>query len=147
MTHNIMTRIEKLELKMPSQPTDLGNYLRNLLKYSIAYYLGNFSAEEELMQAYARALGYADRFEFFSDRECKVVRYFERELLALDQLFAKFSVIRSAETDRNDEKCLMLSRALDQMVAGLPETLRQRLPPDPWFAKATDRVRRRNQCG
>ena len=66
-THHIPRRLQKLESQVPRQSTDAEKETERLhwfLVYAVAYYLGNPTPEGSVAEAYARALGYPNSYEY-----------------------------------------------------------------------------------
>ena len=93
MTRDLRKRIEKLESQMPPQPTEqdkVVKFRQRLLRFGVAYYLGNPTEDRSPEEAYSLALGYASPFEFRRALEASGADFRERVALAKGQLLARF---------------------------------------------------------
>ena len=104
MTRDIRQRLQKLEARVPRQPTEQEKNMaasRVFLRFAVAYYLGDPAPdggpEESPADAYARALGYPSSYEFRKACEANDADLSERMPgPANSKLLAKFGV--SSET-------------------------------------------------
>jgi len=116
-------RLEKLEAQVPRQPTaeeQVRVVVREVLFFAVAHYLGNPTAEESPMDAFARALGYAPGKEFRLARDSKDPDLLERWAKAKTKLLATFGVSWKHKWDD-------IVDALQRMEAGLSEDYKRRL--------------------
>jgi hypothetical protein len=117
MTRNLQRRLQKLEAQVPRQPTEQEKQretLRNFLICAVAYYLGDPRPEGSVAEAYRRALGYPNSYEFQKALDANDPDFQERVRLAKTKLLAKFGV--SWEHERKE-----IAEALERMEAGLSE--------------------------
>lgn len=118
MTRNILARLQELEAKIPRQPTAQEKevaYLRQIIIFGIAFYLGNPSPGEGSSTAYARALGYPTFLDFRNAVERKDPSLREKHASAAWKLMAKFGVSRPTEGEA-------VFNALKRIEAGLSES-------------------------
>ena len=99
MTRDIRRTLQKLESRVPRQPTEQEKIMElhtDFLRYAVAYYLGDPAPdggpEESVADAYARALGYPGSYEFLKACDANDVDLSERICLANSKLLAKFGV-------------------------------------------------------
>jgi hypothetical protein len=115
MTRNLQRRLQKLESQVPRQPTEQEKReeivwsCQKFLVCAVAYYLGDPKPEGSVMDAYLRALGYPNLYEFRKDPD-----FDERVRLAKIKLLAKFGV--SPEHEREE-----IVEAFRRMEAGFSE--------------------------
>ena len=117
MTRDIQRRLQKLESQVRRQPTEQEKNVRscqNFLVFAMAYYLGDPTPEEAIIEAYGRALGYSNPHEFREAWDANDPDLYERDRLARIKLLAKFGVSREHEWEE-------IVEALGRMEAGLPE--------------------------
>ena len=88
--------------------------LQPFLRCAIAYYLGDLTPKESIAEAYMRALGYPNSYEFHKAQDANDPDYFERVRLARSKRLAKFGVSPEHEWEE-------IGEAVRRMDAGLPE--------------------------
>jgi hypothetical protein len=128
MTRDIRSRLEKLESRVPRQPTEQQDEqiarLHDFLRLAVAYYLGDPAPdggpEEAPADAYARALGYPRSFEFRKACEANDADLCERMRLANSKLLAKFGVSWEHKSEE-------IAEAFERMEAGLSESYKRRM--------------------
>jgi hypothetical protein len=85
MTRNLQRRLQKLESQVPRQPTEQEKQrkiVQNFLICAVAYYLGDPTPAGSVAEAYRRALGYPNAYEFqkaIDANDCKIWRKPEHE--------------------------------------------------------------------
>jgi|SRR5262245_49009629 len=123
MTRNLQRRLQKLESQILRQPTEQEKQwqkekqweiVRNFMICAVAYYLGDLTPEEAIIEAHGRALGYSNPHELRKAIDAKDPDFFERDHLARIKLLAKFGVSPEHEWEE-------IVEALRRMEAGLPE--------------------------
>ncbi len=117
MTRDIQRRLQKLESQVPPQPTehDKGvEGLHRLLRYAVAYYLGDPTPEESIAEAYLRALGYPKSYAFQKACDADDEDLHGRIRLANIKLLAKFGVSWEHDSEQ-------IGDAFKRMEDGLPE--------------------------
>ena len=117
MTRNLQRRLQKLESQVPRQPTEQEKNVQtfqNFLVCAVAYYLGNPTPEGSVMEAYMRALGYPNLYEFRKAWDVNDPDLYERDRLARIKLLEKFGVSWEHEWEE-------IIEAVKRMEAGLPE--------------------------
>ena len=120
MTRNLQRRLQKLESQVPRQPTEqeireeIVWSCQKFLVCAVAYYLGDPRPEESVMDAYLRALGYPNLYEFRKAIDAKDPDFDERVRLAKIKLLAKFGVSREHEWEE-------IVEAFQRMEAGFSE--------------------------
>jgi hypothetical protein len=125
-THQIQTRLRKLEARIqsrPLKPNNLISFLRWLWIISLMYYLGQPEPDEAIPSAYALrcARARALNFESYEDYQNASEETLDAHLgRAVNQLLAKFGVTLNDNVDR-------LVEAGKQMLAGLSEPYKEQL--------------------
>jgi hypothetical protein len=123
VTRNIIPRLKKLESLVPRMQTDqerIGANYSCFLWVNVAFYLGNPSPDEAPATAHARALGYADGYEYRMALEGNDPTLNERYAQANTRLFAKFG-------SSPDDRSKAFGGALERMEAGLTEKYKKLL--------------------
>jgi hypothetical protein len=95
MKRDIGQRLEKLESRLPRRPTQeekRSALFDRFLVYAIAFYLGDPTPEESVMEAYLRALAYRPGSVKLCTPEPPSADYGERVRQAKIKLLAKFGV-------------------------------------------------------
>ena len=122
MRRDIEQRLEKLERRIPRAPTEQEKAQRrfeHLKVHAIAFYLGEPTPEGSVIEAFQRALGYPNGYEFKKALEAKDPDFFKRANSALEKLWAKFGV--KLEDVIREGKWDAVEDALRRMEAGLPD--------------------------
>jgi hypothetical protein len=117
MTRDIERRLQKLESQVPRQPTEQEKNVERLQRFvrcAIAYYLGDLTPEESVAEAYMRALGYPNSYEFRKALNANDPDFYERDRLARIKLLEKFGVSWEHEWEE-------IIEAFQRMEAGFPE--------------------------
>ena len=121
---NIRKRLKKLESQVPPKRSNGEQKLKLTYHWfttcSIAYYLGDPTPEESVAEAYARALGYSNTFEFKQAFKASDSDLAERTDLATDRLLAKFGVTREHEWG-------VIADAFKRMEAGFSDFYKRTL--------------------
>jgi hypothetical protein len=110
-------KLRKLESRFPQQPTQLDKEFECFVwfrKLAVAYYCGDPGPEDSIAEAYQRALGYPNSYEF---REALVAidsDFGERATAAEDRLLKKFGVSWKSKISE-------LLEAFKRMEAGFSE--------------------------
>jgi hypothetical protein len=92
MMHGLDRRLRKLESVLPPLLTPNVSWTVGLLRFAVAYYLGNPAPGEKPFAAYARALGYANELELKS-----AIGANDRELALM---LANYLGIRKGDDDK-----------------------------------------------
>lgn len=117
MTRNLQRRLQKLESQVPRQPTEQEKNVQTCQKFlmcAVAYYLGDPTPEGSVMEAYIRALGYPNPYEFRKAWDVNDPDLYERDRLARIKLLEKFGVSWEHEWEE-------IIEAFKRMEAGFPE--------------------------
>jgi len=128
MTRKIRTRLEKLEYlesQVPLQKTAqeiATSRLHNIMRLATAFYLGNPKRGEAIVDAHARALGYATRREYKKALKDAIAHkdsnYIERNKLANIRVLEKFGVTLDDPSKRID-------KAFKRMFEGFSDYYKQ----------------------
>jgi hypothetical protein len=92
MNHNILRRLQKLELKERRQIEKADEWYCRLIVRAIAFYLGHPTPEESVDQAYARGLGYPSKDEYCKALDTRDPDSGFRIASAYSKLLAQFGV-------------------------------------------------------
>ena len=117
MKRDIEQRLEKLERRIPQEPTEkekLDRWLGHLKLLAIAFYLGDPTPEGSIAEAFCRAVGYPNGYEFKKALEGKDPDLEERLNSAQKKLFAKFGINLEGKWDAIED-------AFKRMEEGLPD--------------------------
>jgi hypothetical protein len=123
MARNLEKRLQHLESRIPRPPAsgdNMGLRVSTFLMVAAAYYFGDPAPDDPLITPLARALGYADPFEFQKAAENERSDFAEKGALAIAKVLAKFGV--SA-----DSAPQAIANAFDRMAAGMSASFKQRL--------------------
>jgi hypothetical protein len=122
-TRELHNRLQKLESSRPRHIPEVAEeekYLKLILLFAVAHYLGDPNPKEAPITAYARALGY-QQAELLIASGGKDPDFDQNYALANRKLFAKFGV------NLNTSDWKGIEEALKRMEAGLSEDYRKRL--------------------
>ena len=118
MKRDIRRRLQKLESQVPPQRSQSKKTIEGLhwlFRFGVAYYLGDPTPEESVAEAYARALGYPNSYEFKKALKASDSDLDERMYLANTRLLEKFGI---GWEERNWDA---MEAALTRMIDGFSE--------------------------